>query len=317
MAVRDVFNGEYFDWYQGTFLNGRMPVDKFSNDPHLARAATFLKRIQNKWGSDFADIVESEPRVKQYSHGADLMRGSQKIIHVCWGGSNAGVHFISTGHISNEVAGWLQSEESGYQASYGVSRADPRMDMVDPAAWEYLYGLSADFALKRKLTTNSMGDWLTGEKGRTFYIGSKTSAVQTRLYEKGKKEGGDPDWVRLEAQVRPSKADQKLKAAMWSPRDFFLHSSRWLADYYQKVLFEDHGRPDIHLGTVWSKSDREKAVTACVRQYGNRLLELADYLGGWDKLGECLGDLKVLVDAGNQGSGFGDNPYEKAIARYK
>lgn len=318
MAVRDVFNGEYFDWYQGTFVNGRMPVDKISNDPHLSRAATLLQRAQNYWGKDLVDIVEATPVVKQYSHAANLVRGSHTVLHVCWGGSNSGVHFRSTGAVSHDVATWLQSEQSGYQASYGVSRADVRMDMCDPAAWEYLYSLSADFALARKIKTNSVGDWLTGEKGRTFYIGSKTSVVQTRIYEKGKEAGGNPDWVRLEAQVRPSKADQKLKAAMWSSHDFFVHSSRWLADYYQKVLLEDHGRPEIHLGTVWSKSDAEKALTACVRQYGNRLLELAERLdGNWSRVGEVLGDMYVLVKESNQGAGFGENPYEAAIARYK
>ena len=39
------------------------------------------------------------------------------------------------------------------------------------------------------LTVNFAGDWHRNEAGRTLYIGSATSAVRVRIYEKGIKEG--------------------------------------------------------------------------------------------------------------------------------
>ncbi|MEX5543951.1 replication initiation factor domain-containing protein, partial [Pseudomonas poae] len=50
------------------------------------------------------------------------------------------------------------------------------------------------------------------DDGRTLYLGSQTSAVSMRIYEKGKQLDCGNDWVRAELQVRPQK-DQKTLIA--------------------------------------------------------------------------------------------------------
>ncbi len=332
MAVRDVFDGEYFDWYQVTF-NGGILAERESdiNDKSSITVKEFLSGDQDRIAASASKLIEDikknwpesvvehcAPRVKQYGAGANVVRGSQTICHVCWGGCNAGVHLISTGGISHDVAMWLQSDESGYAMTYAVSRADVKIDMVDPAAWEYLYGGASEFAIKNKLTTSCVGDWLEAKKGRTFYIGSAKSVVQVRIYEKGIKEGGDPNWVRFEAQIRPPKADQKKMVAPMPPNHFFVSASRWLSRLYSHLLLEEHGRPERYLGTVWKRSDRESSIAAMAKQYKNTMMSFADELGGWDKLGEFLGVLsEVVSENDNQIGGFGENPYERALNRSK
>lgn len=56
-----------------------------------------------------------------------------------------------------------------------------------------------------------------GDRGTTTYWGAVTSRVQVRCYEAGKMKErlhfGRPNWVRVEAQVRPGKSMEKLAAA--------------------------------------------------------------------------------------------------------
>ena len=57
------------------------------------------------------------------------------------------------------------------------------------------------------------GDWDDfPEKGRTLYLGSQSSPVRMRLYEKGLQPEyahlNRPNWARIEVQVRPAKGGQ-------------------------------------------------------------------------------------------------------------
>lgn len=54
--------------------------------------------------------------------------------------------------------------------------------------------------------------------GTTYYLGSSTSAVMTRIYDKAAEQKVEGDWIRLEAQVRPQKA-AKSEAAKISAAD--------------------------------------------------------------------------------------------------
>lgn len=62
-----------------------------------------------------------------------------------------------------------------------------------------------------------------GDRGVTTYWGSHSSQVMVRAYEAGKMRDrlhfNRPNWVRLEAQVRPAKAMLKRAAAACSPLD--------------------------------------------------------------------------------------------------
>ena len=43
-------------------------------------------------------------------------------------------------------------------------------------------------------------------------------------------------------------------------------------------------------GTVWRKSDDQRAYAAMVAQYGNMLARMAEDLGSWDNVGRTIGD---------------------------
>lgn len=297
-SIEALFTSSFFDWYQVTFSE-KMPVE------------WFIKCAQEKW--DFLDVERASPRVKQYVHAANLKRGDRVIMHLCWGGQNIGLHVISTGSVSHDVGLWMQDKFKGL---YGVSRADVRLDTVTEGMFDYLIKVASEFAIDRKIKTNHQGDWLTGKAGRTLYLGSKDSVVQVRIYEKGKKEGGDPNWVRVEIQVRPPKAHKKLEAAHFPP-DLFWNSSVWSFDLMNKLFISDYSRQVDVLGTVWRASDRERAVMALVSQYGNTLEQIAESLpAGWSDIGEYLKHFRDILKENKKAlSGSGDSPYEEVLSR--
>ena len=284
----------FFDWYQVTF------------DPEIEPD----KVIEHLLSSfDLVSVERTSPRVKQYARAVDIVRGSRVIAHVCWDGCNEGVHLIATGSIADDVANWLQCNYSG---RYGVSRADVRIDFVESGAFDFLTNLAFEFAKERKIVTNHQGDWLTGERGRTLYIGSKSSVAQVRIYEKGKKEGGDPNWVRIEAQVRPSKRRGKLEASTL-PALMFWQATKWLHDFRNLIFLDNRGRNVMTLGSVWSATDEQRALMALVKQYGNTLDNLANKLpNGWDGVGIYLKNFRsTLKENNNSVSGNNSCPYDE------
>lgn len=58
-SIEALFTSSFFDWYQVTFSE-KMPVE------------WFIKCAQEQW--DFLDIERASPRVKQYTHAANLKR---------------------------------------------------------------------------------------------------------------------------------------------------------------------------------------------------------------------------------------------------
>lgn len=297
-SLEALFTASFFDWYQVTFTE-KMEVEWFINCAH------------EKW--DFLSVDRVSPRVKQYAHAINLKRGDRVIMHLCWGGHNIGLHVISTGSISHDVAMWMREKFLGL---YGVSRADVRMDTITEGMFDYLIKVSGDFAIQRKVKTNHQGDWLTGKAGRTLYIGSKDSVVQVRIYEKGKKEGGDPNWVRIEIQVRPAKSHSKEKAAAFLPFNFW-QSSKWSHDLMNIIFIANSEREVETLGTVWRVSDVERSLIALISQYGNTLDSLSSTLpGGWSDVGNHLYHLRSLMIENKRAmSGVGESPYEEVMSR--
>jgi hypothetical protein len=105
--------------------------------------------------------------------------------------------------------------------THTVSRLDSCEDFDDVSAFERLAAIvdrAKDPRVQSKAITPRGAD-----TGQTFYWGSSSSQVQVRLYEAGKMKDRlhfmRPDWVRVEAQVRPGKGVQKAKAAYVSPVD--------------------------------------------------------------------------------------------------
>jgi DNA relaxase NicK len=166
------------------------------------------------------------------------------------------------------------------------TRVDACADFDAPGAFESLLGACQEVKTKHRIIGGKAGDWEDfPEMGRTLYLGSRQSPTRLRLYEKGKQPEyvhlSRPDWVRIEAQVRPAKeakeAFSKLSAIeVWG-------ASRWTRELAGMVL---HQHVDPHpAGTTYKLTERETALRWMCRQYGSHLVSLAQDLGGW----ECVG----------------------------
>jgi len=151
----------------------------------------------------------------------------------------------------------------------------------------------------RKIMGGKAGDWDDfPEKGRTLYLGSKSSPVRMRLYEKGLQPEyqhlNRPNWARIEVQVRPAK-EAKTAFSDLSAMDVW-GASRWTRDIAGRVL-EQHVDPHP-AGSTYRLTAQETALRWMCKQYGAHLASLAQDLGGWD----CVGlTLKEILEEQSKG----------------
>lgn len=169
------------------------------------------------------------------------------------------------------------------------TRVDACADFDAPRAFERLYRACNRVKKANKIIGGKFGDWEDfPEKGRTFYLGASSSPTRMRLYEKGKQPEyaflERPDWARIEVQVRPQK-DSKFIFTRLSPVEVW-GASRWTRDIAATVL-KEHVDPHP-AGTVYRKTERDRAIEWMMKQYGAHLVSLAEELGGWDCVGLTL-----------------------------
>ena len=113
-------------------------------------------------------------------------------------------------------------------------------------------------------------------------MGSLKSVVQLRIYEKGKKEGGSPGWVRVELVCRPKREDARSRLSAAPYRDFF-GCARWSQVIAEAMGLEDV--PRIRAGSVYSLSELEGKRLALANQYGLTILEwLREVDGDFEEL---------------------------------
>lgn len=173
-----------------------------------------------------------------------------------------------------------------------VTRVDACADFDAPRAFEKLLRPSIEVKKERRIMGGKAGDWEDfPEKGRTLYLGSQSSPVRMRLYEKGLQPEyvhlNRPDWARIEVQVRPAKEAKETFATL-SPIDVW-GASRWTREIAAKVL-QQHVDPHP-AGTTYRLSDRETALQWMCKQYGAHLTGLAADLGGWDCVGLTIAEI--------------------------
>lgn len=267
-----------FDWYQSTVAI-QCPQDSGLVD-HLLKAWPF-----SDWGP--------AKNLNGYTQGGAISRGGRVLCHVCWGGQ-IGVNCKTTSDESPVLAEALRT----FGKVHLPTRVDSCIDWVEEGLFDSLAGLLTKYAQDNRLAINQQGDWIRGE-GRTLYVGSKDSPVRLVIYEKGYEQGGDAprDWVRMEARIRP-KREHRHMVASWDASMVFC--AQWLPDALQALGWDDlHGRASI--GTVWRKSDEERARAALVKQYGAVMARWAADSGGWDSFGAVVRDEITKAQSAPQG----------------
>nr|CRY95077.1 hypothetical protein [uncultured prokaryote] len=175
------------------------------------------------------------------------------------------------------------------------TRVDACADFDAPRAFERLYRACRGVKRAHGIIGGKAGDWEDfPEKGRTLYLGARTSTTRLRLYEKGKQPEyahlSRENWARIEVQVRPAK-DAKTTFASLSPEEVW-GASRWTRDVAAQVL---HAHVDPHpAGSTYRKTEDQRAIEWMCRQYGQRLVSMSNDLGGWAELGLTLHE--VILD---------------------
>lgn len=264
-----------FDWYAAGVVDS---PDYILG--HLSRAF------------DLSDVQRVKPR-NGYADAAKIVRGSTTLCEALWGGNTGGrVLILGTGANASPVASLIRSEWPDHH----LVRADIAEDYDEPDAFEALSALLLNIADKHRLKVTHYGDWHRGENGRTLYVGSRQSPVMARLYEKGAEQrvkgyapAASMDWVRLEIEVKPKRADARKHLATLQPDDF-MACSAWTREL-ALCLFNSDLVPITGLGTIKRMSDDERALAALVKQYGGLLGRLNDEHGSWDAVGRLLGRL--------------------------
>lgn len=176
--------------------------------------------------------------------------------------------------------------------SHRCTRVDACADFDAPRAFERLYRACNQVKKAHKIIGGKVGDWEDfPEKGRTLYLGAKSSTTRLRLYEKGKQPEYEfldrPNWARVEVQVRPAK-EAKTEYASLTPLEVW-GASRWSRDIAAAVLME---HVDPHpAGTTYRRTERDAALHWMMKQYGPHLVSLAEDLGGWDCVGLTLSEI--------------------------
>jgi hypothetical protein len=161
-------------------------------------------------------VERGRPR-RRYNDVFDVMSGCDL---VGWVGRDATLdtaYFEFKGQATPETSGSVRKH---WGDSHSVSRLDSCEDYSQAGAVDELVALMdrcADPRVKARVIAPRRGS----DTGRTFYYGQPQSVSMVRVYEAGKMPErahlGRPEWVRVENQVRPGKAEMRRLAAKVSP----------------------------------------------------------------------------------------------------
>lgn len=253
-----------FDWYQTTVL------------VQCPQESGLVDALLKAWPlSDWGPARN----LNGYAYGGAILRGDRILCHLCWGGQT-GVNCKTTSDESPVLAEALRQ----FRKPHLPTRIDSCIDWQEEGLFDSLSGALIDYAKQNRLSINQQGDWIRGQ-ARTLYVGSKDSPVRLVLYEKGYQQGGSAplDWVRLEVRVRP-KREWRSAVSSWDAETVFC--AGWVPGALQALGWDDLQRRSV--GTVWKRSDDERARLALLKQYGAVMARWANETGGWASFGGVL-----------------------------
>ena len=178
-----------------------------------------------------------------------------------------------------------------------ATRLDSCVDVERPGAFDELLGPVLQVKADHRLYGERRGDWEFPELGRTQYLGAPSSAVRSRLYEKGRQPEfrhlGRFDLARLEVQVRPQKDAKEVYATLSAVEVW--GASKWTRQLAEAVLLH---KLDPHPpGTIRRDTKTDQALRWMVKQYGVHLLSLQAELGSWECVGLTLREMIQEADA--------------------
>lgn len=256
-----------FDWYQTTV--------------HLGHEKT-LELLRPKYPECDQKGVGG---INGYTSGIGFFCGERQKLGMYFGG-NPHTNIKSTS--SDAIK--LHEVLTGLGIPHSPTRIDSAVDLHAPGLFTTLSRRLIRFAKRERLAISQQGDWSRG-LGRTLYVGASSSAVRLVIYEKGYEQGligeveGAENWVRIEVRLKPHR-QKRADIACFTPEDCF--KSGFVPDA-MGAMFRCKASDSISVGTVYSRSDSDRARRALLKQYKKVLTEWAVEAGSWEDLGVQLG----------------------------
>jgi len=241
-----------FDWYQATIPEDASSVTSTLRD--RLDGCTDIRTIE-KGGNGYLGST------------VFLDRRGDELARMMWGG-NAHPNVRATSHRSPAAARVIRQ----CWPKHRVTRMDVALDYTGPGVFDHLQGIARAVVDRNRLKSGLMFQPDLLERGRTYRIGSPTSPVLVRLYEKGLHESTrhrseDPDWTRLELQVRPQKAAKATFAsvepmAAWG-------ATRWTSQLIEAIAGDE---PERLCVDPRKESEWERTQAALIQQYGRHAI---------------------------------------------
>lgn len=233
-----------FDWYQASIPEV---------DPAIVMSTLSRADYYGQW--------EEVRPLKGYDVGAQFVVGSDVKYRINHGGQNAafGPNVVGSGGSANQLALIIRE----HFPMHRVSRMDSCEDFHHKDMYRHLRKIALRIAKDQKVQVREITKPLKeSDDGRTLYLGSQTSAVSMRIYEKGKQLDCGDEWVRAELQIRPQK-DVKSIAASLSPVEVW-GLSKWSHSMAIQLGNTDLQRVDVQ---VYQQSDHDRAYSFMLKQY--------------------------------------------------
>jgi hypothetical protein len=198
---------------------------------------------------------------------------------------------FATGSRSQDLADFLVPLQLMHEIS--VTRMDAALDVFDSEWFPILVEHGKRWATEHGLTTDQRGDWLNPQRGRTWYLGARSSRFFHRIYEKGRKERVDPNWVRHEIEYKPQHRHERLAAiSLTAPQVWAMHAGPIFGKILGLDLVQVFDLP-VHK-PLRVRRDVDRARGALCAQYGNTLCTWLQECGG-DPL-ELVAELMVGIE---------------------
>lgn len=182
-------------------------------------------------------VAEQTKGFYGYDEALTLKIDGDRVLTIYKGGNSGTRCLESTGSFSGLLRDVLVL--SGVE--FRPSRMDACLDYDEEGLSDTLFDFAKTFAQQHDLKINMQGDWHRG-RARTLYIGSRSSPVFMRIYEKGHKaidegnETASPHWVRIEVECKPDKK-RREQFTEFEPSDLF--RCGWVSKFMSSLFFRD------------------------------------------------------------------------------
>jgi DNA relaxase NicK len=143
-----------------------------------------------------------------------------------------------------------------------------------PVAWAIERYNAGEFDRRGQRPKARLIDDMGNKTGKTFYIGSRQSENQLRVYEKGREQGDkDSEWIRYEGEFHASNRREL-------PLEMLTDPAPYLIGAYPVLSFVEGIGERLRIATEELLANCKRAVSHFRRQYGPMLNAMLHASGG-------------------------------------